>query len=135
MVRNITSPSTSDTSGKVPARNSLKGILHKRKDFLEFDDAAKTYPNRTYYYRRNDDVDAVIHSCSQKLSRDGGDLQALRTRAEYLRKKGDFAAAAADFTTLLGWCATDAEILYCRGSSLESQGKYEDAIKDFDQVS
>ena len=47
------------------------GVLHKRKDFLECDEAAKAHPNRTFYYRRNTDLDAVVDSCSKQLLREG----------------------------------------------------------------
>ena len=48
-----------------------KGVLFKRKDFLECDEEAKSHPNRTYYYRATHrtvrDVDLVIEKCTRKL--------------------------------------------------------------------
>lgn len=44
-----------------------KGLLLKRKDFLEVDESAKTHPNRTYYFKRNEDIDSIIDTCSKKL--------------------------------------------------------------------
>ena len=41
--------------------------LCKRKDFLEIEPEAKSHPNRTYYYRKHQDTDKTIDSCSRKL--------------------------------------------------------------------
>ena len=55
--------STSSTSS-----NNSSGMLHKRKDFLEKDEAAKNHPNRTYYYRKQD-VDELMNRCDEELER------------------------------------------------------------------
>jgi hypothetical protein len=44
-----------------------KGALLKRKDFLGVDERAHSHPNRTYYYRKNQDLDDIIHTCTKKL--------------------------------------------------------------------
>ena len=46
---------------------SSKGILAKRKDYLGVDQLADSHPNRTYYYRKNDDLDDIIETCTKKL--------------------------------------------------------------------
>lgn len=44
-----------------------KGFLLKRKDFLGVDELAHSHPNRTYYYRKNQDLDDIIETCTKKL--------------------------------------------------------------------
>lgn len=44
-----------------------KGVLLKRKDFLHVDQSAQSHPNRTYYFKRIQDVDGVIDTCTKKL--------------------------------------------------------------------
>ena len=44
-----------------------KGYLAKRKDFLGKDEYADSHPNRTYYFKRNQDVNEVIETCTRKL--------------------------------------------------------------------
>lgn len=44
-----------------------RGALLKRKDFLGVDEQAGSHPNRTYYYRKNEDIDDIIRTCSRKL--------------------------------------------------------------------
>ena len=46
-----------------------RGSLFKRKDFLGKELAAKSHPNRHFYYRRPTgiDVNALIASCTKKL--------------------------------------------------------------------
>jgi len=39
-----------------------KGSLCKRKDFLDKEDEAKSHPHRTFYYRKNVNLDKVIES-------------------------------------------------------------------------
>jgi hypothetical protein len=73
---------------------AFRGALYKRKDFLDTEEAgaylhwspfgvtpvscvlshavavlpaAKSHPNRTYYYRKNGDVNGLIESCSKKV--------------------------------------------------------------------
>jgi hypothetical protein len=41
--------------------------LCKRKDFLDIEEEAKSHPNRTYYYRKDKDVDKIIDGCTKKL--------------------------------------------------------------------
>jgi hypothetical protein len=45
----------------------LKGLLLKRKDYLGVDEEAGSHPNRTYYYKKNADLDNVLTTCSKSL--------------------------------------------------------------------
>ena len=47
--------------------NLGKGFLAKRKDFLGVDEEARFHPNRTYYYRKKNDIDEIIETCTKKL--------------------------------------------------------------------
>ena len=47
--------------------DNSKGFLAKRKDFLGVDEEARVHPNRTYYYRKNNDIDEIIDSCTKRL--------------------------------------------------------------------
>jgi hypothetical protein len=49
------------------SRDKKNGYLLKRKDFLGVDESADSHPNRTYYYKRYQDLDAIIETCSRKL--------------------------------------------------------------------
>jgi hypothetical protein len=49
------------------AVDKKNGYLLKRKDFLGVDESADSHPNRTYYYKRYQDLDAIIETCSRKL--------------------------------------------------------------------
>jgi hypothetical protein len=44
-----------------------KGFLLKRKDFLGVDELAHSHPNRTYYYKKIQDLDDIIDTCTKKL--------------------------------------------------------------------
>ncbi len=44
-----------------------KGFLAKRKDFLGVDEEARYHPNRTYYFRKNNDIEEIIDSCNKRL--------------------------------------------------------------------
>lgn len=59
----------------------MNGALWKRKDFLKTEEAAKTHPNRTYYYRKQLDPDGVLENCNKKLDLNRDDRDALLTRA------------------------------------------------------
>jgi hypothetical protein len=47
--------------------NETKGLLLKRKDFLGVDEEAGSHPNRTYYFKKNADLDNVLAACSKSL--------------------------------------------------------------------
>jgi hypothetical protein len=51
----------------VESDDGFKGSLLKRKDFLGVDEGANSHPNRTYYYRKNNDLEDIIHTCTRKL--------------------------------------------------------------------
>ena len=44
---------------------SVKGVLLKRKDFIELDENAQTHPNRHYYFRREEE--GTIETCSTAI--------------------------------------------------------------------
>ena len=44
-----------------------KGVLFKRKDFLGVDKGANSHPNRTYYYKKDHDLDDILVTCTKKL--------------------------------------------------------------------
>jgi hypothetical protein len=44
-----------------------KGLLLKRKDFLGVDEEAGTHPNRTYYYKKDSNIDSILESCTKEL--------------------------------------------------------------------
>jgi hypothetical protein len=46
---------------------NVKGVLFKRKDFLGIDEHAQAHPNRTYYFKRTQDLNGIIETCSKKL--------------------------------------------------------------------
>lgn len=45
-----------------------KGLLLKRKDFLGVDEEAGSHPNRTYYFKKNEDLDNIISTCTKSLN-------------------------------------------------------------------
>ena len=46
----------------------LQGALYKRKDYIGVEEEAKLHPMRTYYYRKNVDVDNIIEQCTRKVT-------------------------------------------------------------------
>lgn len=63
-----------------------KPSLCKRKDFLEIEEEAKSHPNRTYYYRKYQDQDKLIETCTRKLKVIGTDnLRILLVSFYFLR--------------------------------------------------
>ena len=51
----------------VESEVGVRGALLKRKDFLGVDELAHSHPNRTYYYRKNQDLNDIIDTCTKKL--------------------------------------------------------------------
>lgn len=112
----------------------VKGALYRRKDFLSTDEAAKSHPNRAYYYRKTQDVERLLQVCSAKLAQDPANTRALFIRASAYAKKGDVQAAAADYTRILQRDATNEDALFQRGTLYEKAGSLDDAIADFTAV-
>jgi tetratricopeptide (TPR) repeat protein len=112
----------------------LEGALYKRRDFLDKEEAAKSHPNRIYYFRKPDDVNRLVELCSNKLRSNPADRKALHIRASAHIKRGDFTSAAADYSDMLKIDARDITALYNRGCAYEKLGRLEDAIKDFSGV-
>ena len=67
--------------------------LYKRKDFLGVDEDANSHPNRTYYFRKNVDVDEVIATCSKRLLTHPQDTKALFLRGSSLFKRQKYELA------------------------------------------
>ncbi len=59
--------SLSSSVAVVSEQHPEKGYLAKRKDFLGKDEYADSHPNRTYYFKRNQDLNEVIETCTRKL--------------------------------------------------------------------
>ena len=75
-------------------------LLYKRKDFLATDEAAKSHPNRTYYYRKDADLEKVIDSCTKKLAADPTDATTFAVRgASHMKKTVRSSSPASLFIT------------------------------------
>lgn len=48
--------------------DTVQGGLVRRKDFLDKEEAAKSHPNRTYYYRKQVNFDKIIENSTKKVS-------------------------------------------------------------------
>lgn len=76
-----TASRSGDTVSSKPSTTSTKGLLLKRKDFLDADESANSYSNRTYYFKRNEDLDGIIETCSKKLAVSKNELKKWRCRS------------------------------------------------------
>ena len=106
--------SSMDSSTSSNTSSNSAGVLHKRKDFLEKDEAAKNHPNRTYYYRKQD-VNELVDRCDAELERDPSNIKARYIRASSFMKKKNYAKAMDDFDQVLGYKPDDIGSLYNRG--------------------
>ena len=61
------SPMRSNYNGNDNNRSEQKGFLAKRQDFVGVDKEARGHPNRKYYFRKSNDIDEIILTCSKKL--------------------------------------------------------------------
>ena len=111
-----------------------QGALYKRKDFLDKEEGAKNHPNRTYYFRKNVDVDKLIESCTRKLAEDPENAKALLIRASSYVKKQQYEAAVNDYTRAIALSPNDETTFYNRGASYEKLGALDEAINDFTMV-
>jgi tetratricopeptide (TPR) repeat protein len=124
--------------------SSNKGFLLKRKDFLGVDELAHSHPNRTYYYRKNNDLDDIIETCTRKLQvydtfslsalslplplpvpsrtvntqNDPRNVNALYLRGNSYAKKRFFDEGIRDFDVLLSLQPSHVDALYNRGKAL-----------------
>ena len=112
----------------------LKGSLYKRKDFVGKEEDAKSHPNRTYYYRKNVDVGALIDSCTRKLQTDPTNAKALYIRASSFMKQNSFPEAVRDYTNALQINPRDVGSLYNRGIAQEKLGRTQESINDYTAV-
>lgn len=109
---------------KVP----LMGGSHKQ--------AAKSHPNRTYYFRKPEaeDLNKLVQLSTRQLKARPDNLKALHIRAMSRMKLGEFEAATQDYTAMLQYGGDDVVTLYNRGCALEKNGRYDEAIADFTKV-
>ncbi|CAK4655695.1 unnamed protein product [Aphanomyces euteiches] len=104
--------------------------LYKRKDFLETDEAAKNHPNRTYYYRKEADIEKVIDSCTKKLAVNPSDATTIAIRGASHLKKMEWAHAVDDFSQVLKLVPNDANAYYNRGIAWSNINELQKAIED-----
>ncbi|RHY69090.1 hypothetical protein DYB30_005317 [Aphanomyces astaci] len=118
-------------------------VLCKRKDFLDTDEAAKSHPNRTYYYRKEADIAKVIDTCTKKLAANPTDATTIAIRGASHMKKMEWAQAVDDFGQVLKLSPTDANAYYkyiaihsttecvTEASCYNKQGDFSRAIEDY----
>jgi predicted TPR repeat methyltransferase len=111
-----------------------QGALHKRADFFGVDKLAHSHPNRTYYYRKDHDLDKIIEACTRKLMTDPRDLKALVVRGNSFMKKAMFENAIVDLNVALEMDPYDTECLFNRGIAYSKVGRQENAIADLSVV-
>lgn len=117
-----------------PHSPGLQGLLYKRKDFIGVDKLATSHPNRTYYYRKDFDLDNIVVTCTKKLMMEPSDLKALILRGNAFMKKSLYDNAIIDFTAALKTEPYNTECLYNRGIAFSKVGKEEQAIRDLSIV-
>jgi tetratricopeptide (TPR) repeat protein len=112
------------------------GALYKRADFLDKEEAAKSHPKRTYYFRKPEaaDLDKLVQLSTKQLNARPDNAKALHIRAMSLMKLGAFEAAAEDYSAMLRLDSRDVATLYNRGCAREKMGNFQAAIKDFTEV-
>jgi len=114
--------------------SAYHGGIYRRKDFVGREDAAKSHPNRTYYFRKDVDDDALASACSRRIEENPYDPKPFCIRGSILAKRGKHEDAVKDFTQALQLVPRDAACLYGRGLSLEKCGKLNEAIQDFTTI-
>ena len=112
----------------------FRGALYKRKDYLDKDEDAKSHPNRTYYYRKNVDVDKLIETCSRRLGEDANNAKALFIRASSYMKKHEYQLAIDDYSLALQINQNDVACVYNRGMAYEKMGALNESIRDYTRV-
>jgi tetratricopeptide (TPR) repeat protein len=112
------------------------GALYKRADFLDKEEAAKSHPNRTYYFRKPEaaELTKLVQLSTKQLKARPDNVKALHIRAMSNMKLGCFEAAAEDYTAMLKHASRDVVTFYNRGCALEKLGKFQEAISDFSTV-
>eukprot|EP00662_Eupelagonemidae_sp_cell21_P026100 gene26100-37949_t len=79
----------------------VHGTLCKREEYMDTDDCARTHPNRTWYFRKERDLEKLVSRCSSVLDCEPSHPTALLIRASCLSKLNKLTAAIADYTTYL----------------------------------
>ena len=116
-----------------------RGSLFKRKDFLGKELAAKSHPNRHFYYRRDVNVTSLIASCTKKLRDEPRNTKALFIRASsYMKQQPDYPAnypaAIKDYSAILEIDPKSIEALYNRAVAHEKLGRTADAVIGYTAV-
>eukprot|EP00981_Chlorochromonas_danica_P002029 scaffold413_cov176-Ochromonas_danica.AAC.25 len=101
-----------------------KGILLKRKDFLHVDQRAQSHPNRTYYFKRIQDVDGT----------DPKNGKAYYLRGSSYFKKGQLSQAITDLTEAIALQPNHLESYYYRGMALTRVENFTAALTDLSHV-
>ena len=118
--------------------------LYKRKDFLGVDEEAHFHPNRTYYFRKNVDVEEIITTCSKRLATHPEDSKALFLRGSSYFKKQQFALSLLDLDACASLiesgraaeevdetsASSSAECYYYRGMAYSKTDRQELAIEN-----
>ena len=121
------------------------GALYKRADFLDKEEAAKSHPNRNYYFRKHgqEDLSKLVELSSRQLRVRPDNTKALHIRAMSLMKLGAFESAVADYSAILAapskgdaidGAPTDAVTLYNRGCAYKEMGEFALAVADLSAV-
>ena len=116
------SSADSDGDDDFELSSASVGALYKRKDFLGKEEDAKNHPNRTYYFRKNMDVNKLIESCTRILKENPESKKALLIRASSYVKKQQYQLAVDDYSLALSVAPNDVVCLYNRGTCFEKLG-------------
>ena len=108
--------------------------LYKRKDFLGVDQEAQAHPNRTYYFRKNVDLEEVIETCSKRLVTHPNDLKALFLRGTAYFKRQAYDTALEDLNKVINLDILNIESYYYRGITHQKLNQMEKAIEDLTVV-
>jgi predicted Zn-dependent protease len=79
-------------------------------------------------------ADREIAEAGRALASDPRDTEALQRRARAHSRKGEYAAALADYTSAVEMRPQDAELHYGRGTALQNLRRYEEAISAYDET-
>ena len=116
------------------ALQSYVGGIYKRRDYWDQEDAAQSHPNRTYYFRKQSDKQALSRACSRRIAVAPADVKARSMRASIFSKQGKYPQAVEDFSVALQCCPRDTSCLYGRGVAREKCGLLKEAIEDFTKI-
>jgi tetratricopeptide (TPR) repeat protein len=103
---------------------------------VTLDEDAQSHPNRTYYFRREGDlnIEDTIDSCTRTIQSDPQNIKAFQLRGNLLFRKNEHRQALLDFTKVLDIDPINVECLYNRGISSSKLGQHGESIIDFTSV-